>query len=379
MSARSVFRLARRALVAGAMALATLPGGATGPAGPAPVEESWLERVAYLWQSVRGHLDLLARTQDVDELIAAPATPAALRERLQVARGLRRYAVNALGLPDNPAYRRHATLGRRAVVWNVVAAPELSLRLHTWCFPVAGCVGYRGYFDEAQARALAQRLVRQGWEVHVYGVPAYSTLGRLPGRWLADPLLDTFIGLDDAELARLMFHELAHQVVYVGDDTMFNESYANAVGALGAQAWLASTGQGEQAEAVRQRDARRVDFEALVGRYRAELEALYASEATPEAKRVAKQQLFEAMRSEHRQMKAQRWAGHAGYDRFFAELGNARLGAMASYVQQQGDFERLFVHCGEHFGRFHAEVARLAALAPGERADGLSASRCERP
>ena len=197
-------------------------GGAPGSMGP----------LAYYSQSIGGHLDLVQRARPVDEWLADPATPPALRERLQLAQRLRSFAVSALGLPDNASYRRYADLQRTAVVWNVVAAPELSLKLKTWCYPLMGCVGYRGFFkrEDAEAEAAAQRA--GGLDATVYGVPAYSTLGWT--NWLGgDPLLNTFVAGSEAGLARLVFHELAHQVVYVPGDTMFNESYATAVERLG--------------------------------------------------------------------------------------------------------------------------------------------------
>ena len=99
-------------------------------------------------------------------------------------------------------------------MWNVFATPELSLTPRQWCFPIAGCVNYRGYFHEAEARGEAARLKAAGDDVYVGGVPAYSTLG-----WFDDPVLSSFVRWPETEVARLIFHELAHQVLYVKDDT----------------------------------------------------------------------------------------------------------------------------------------------------------------
>ena len=213
--------------------------------------------LAYYGQAVHGHLDLIGRARPVAEVLAEPDTPAALRERLQLTQALRDFAVTELALPDNRSYRRYADLQRDAAVWNVVATPELSLTLQTWCFAVMGCVGYRGYYDRAGADALAAGLRAQGLEVQVYGVPAYSTLGWTD--WLGgDPLLNTFIRWPEGDLARLLFHELAHQVAYAADDTTFNESYATAVERLGGQRWLAER-PAARAEAERA-EARRADW-----------------------------------------------------------------------------------------------------------------------
>ena len=193
--------------------------------------------VGYYWQSLDGHVRLMAAARPLDDWLQDPAAPERLKERLRLAERIRDFASRELLLPDNPSYRRYADLRRPAAVWNVVAAPPLSLTLRTWCFPVTGCVGYRGWFDEAQARAEAEALRAQGLEVSVYPVPAYSTLGW--SNWLGgDPLLNTFIRDTEGELARLIFHELAHQVVYARDDTAFNESFATAVERLGVARWI---------------------------------------------------------------------------------------------------------------------------------------------
>ena len=196
--------------------------------------------LSYYSQSLAGHLDLMRRGRPVADWLADPATPAPLRERLQLALQLRDFAVRELALPDNPSYRRYADLGRSAAVWNVVAAPELSLTLKTWCYPLMGCVGYRGYFQRAAAEVESEAQQAAGLEVNIYGVPAYSTLGWT--NWLGgDPLLNTFVNGAESALARLIFHELAHQVVYAPGDTDFNESYATAVERLGLARWQATS------------------------------------------------------------------------------------------------------------------------------------------
>jgi predicted aminopeptidase len=328
--------------------------------------------LGYYAQSVGGHLDLIARAQPVDDLAADASAPAALRERLRLAARIRDFAVGELGLPDNRSYRRYSDLGRPAAVWNVVAAPELSLKLETWCFPVVGCVGYRGYYDRAAADAEADGLRARGLEVSVYGVPAYSTLGKLD--WLGgDPLLNTFIGWPEAELARLVFHELAHQVVFAKDDTMFNESFATAVERIGVQRWLAQRAGDAARQQYAQLDARRNDFRALTGRYRARLEAVYASAASDADKRRAKAELMAALRADHARLKAERWGGFAGYDGWFERANNASFGVMAAYTELVPGFERLFEREGRDFARFYAAVERLAALPKAERHATLSA------
>ena len=266
--------------------------------------------VGYYWQSVSGHLSLLNAARPVDDWLTDAQTPEPLKARLAMSQRIRRFAVTELKLPDNASYHRYADLRRSAVVWNVVAAPELSLTLKTWCFPVVGCVGYRGYFKELDARAEAAQLQAQGLEVSVYGVPAYSTLGWM--NWAGgDPLLSTFINYPEGELARLVFHELAHQVAFTAGDTGFNESFATAVERTGLQRWQASTGRvGENAVQA----ARRQDVRALTVRTRAELAALYASTLPDADKRVAKARIMATLRQAHADLKAGPWRGDTGYD-----------------------------------------------------------------
>jgi predicted aminopeptidase len=329
--------------------------------------------LGYYAQSVGGHLDLVARARPIDEMAAEAGTPTALRERLALAARIRAFAVSELGLPDNHSYRRYSDLGRTAAVWNVVAAPELSLKLETWCFPVVGCVGYRGYYERAAADAEADALRGRGLEVSVYGVPAYSTLGKLD--WLGgDPLLNTFVNWPEGELARLLFHELAHQVVFATDDTMFNESFATAVERLGVQRWLAQQGSDEARRQYAQFEQRRSEFRALTGRYRDRLETLYASELSPADKRSAKAALMDELRADYARLKAERWGGFAGYDGWMARANNASFGVLAAYSELVPAFERLFEREGRDPVRFYAEVKRLAALPKAERHATLRAN-----
>ena len=328
--------------------------------------------LGYYAQSVGGHLDLVQRARPIGEVAADAATPAALRERLALAQRMRDYAVSELSLPDNRSYRRYSDLGRSAAVWNVVAAPELSLALETWCFPVVGCVGYRGYYERAAADAEAESLRARGLEVSVYGVPAYSTLGKLD--WLGgDPLLNTFVHWPEGELARLIFHELTHQVAYAADDTTFNESFATAVERIGGARWLSQHASAEARTQYAALDARRNDFRELTGRYRERLDALYRSSASDADKRSAKAALMTQMRGEYATLKAGRWAGFSGYDAWFERANNASFGVLAAYNELVPNFERLYERQGRDFKRFYAEVKRLAGLPKAERQATLRA------
>jgi len=357
-----------RAAVVSLATLATLAGGAALLA--AVTLCTGCSSLSYYAQSVGGHLDLLRRARPIPEVLADPATPAALRDRLQLAQQLRQFAVQQLALPDNASYQRYADLQRPAVVWNVVATPELSLQLHTWCYPLMGCVGYRGYFSRADALAEADAQRAAGLEASVYGVPAYSTLGW--GNWLGgDPLLNTFVSGAESSLARLVFHELSHQVVYVADDTMFNESFATAVERLGLARWQRRGGSAGRSPDDTLALQRQADFRAITLRARQALAALYASGAPEPEQRAAKAQVLATLRAEHAALKAGAWQGHAGYDDWFARSNNAALAVLAAYDGLVPDFERLFHQQGDDFGRFYAAVRRLAALPPAQRLEQL--------
>jgi predicted aminopeptidase len=329
--------------------------------------------VGYLAQSVNGHLALVRSAKPVHDWLADPATPEALKQRLELSQRIRDFAATELAEPDNASYRRYADLHRSNAVWNVVAAPELSLQLTTWCFPVVGCVGYRGYYAEADAQAFAATLRAQGLEVSVYGVPAYSTLGMLPGDALADPLLNTFIDYPEGELARLIFHELAHQVAFAKGDTLFNESFATAVERIGAARWLAERASPQARDDYQRIEGRRQDFRALTTRTRDALDALYRSGASDADKRARKAALMMQLRSDYDALKRERWGGFTGYDGWFARANNASFGVLAAYTALAPSFERLFEREGRDFGRFYAEVRRLAALPADARHQALAA------
>ena len=316
----------------------------------------------YYWQSVTGHLQVMQAARPIDTWLTDSTTPSALQQRLKQAQNIRQFAVAELHLPDNGSYRRYADLQRRHVVWNVVAAPEFSLTLKTWCFPVAGCVGYRGYFSEADAQAEAQAQRAAGLEASVYGVPAYSTLGWM--NWLGgDPLLNTFIYYPEGEVARLLFHELSHQVLYVPDDTVFNESFATAVERLGGTLWLAQQASPQARQAYADFDARRQQFRALTRNTRDRLKEIYSTDgpqATAKKNQAAlKQQTMRDFRAAYAELKAS-WGGYSGFDAWVAHANNATFGAQAAYDELVPGFEALFVRVGRHWPAYYDAVRQLA-------------------
>lgn len=329
--------------------------------------------LGYYWQSVQGHARLLQAARPLDEWIANESTPAPLRARLQLAQRARHFAVQELGLPDNASYRSYADLGRSAAVWNVVAAPPYALELHRWCFPFTGCIGYRGYFQEADAQAEGARLAAQGLEVDVYGVPAYSTLGYLD--WAGgDPLLNTFIGWPEGEFVRLLFHELAHQVVYAQGDTLFNESFATAVERLGTERWLATQARPEVRQAFAASEERRQSFRALTRATRARLAEIYEQNKAPahnsqalNAMKLVAMQDFRARYAVLRERWLAQGARVEGYDRWVAQANNASFAAQAAYDAWVPAFEALFAQQGQRWDAFYDAVRHLAALPQDER------------
>lgn len=324
---------------------------------------------AFYGQAAKGHFALLAAARPIGEWLDDPATPEPLKQRLARAAQIRRFAVEALALPENRSYTAYADLKRPAAVWNVFATPELSLELKTWCYPVLGCAGYRGYFDRAAADAMAAELRAQGYDVNVAPVPAYSTLG-----WFDDPLLNTFIHAPDAELARLLFHELAHQVVYVRDDTVFNESFATAVEREGVRRWLQAHGDAQQRAAYARFAQRREEFLDLLLRHRRRLAEVFAAEAPAAEKRSRKAAVLAELQQEYRQLRHERWDGFAGYDRFFGQpLTSAHLAAVGAYNDLVPAFEAVLRQQGGDLRAFYAEVRRLGALDKPSRTAALRA------
>jgi predicted aminopeptidase len=317
---------------------------------------------AYYWQAFNGQMEVRRLSRPVDEVIAEPGTTSEIRSRLEYARTARDFASTALNLPDNRSYRLYADLKRSYVVWNVFAAPALSLRLETHCFPIAGCVSYRGYFSEAAADAYAADLRAKGLDVYTGGVPAYSTLG-----WFDDPLLNTFMRYPELEIARLIFHELGHQVVYVQGDSTFNESFATTVEEEGLRRWMAGHATPAQKAQYAAFDERRAQVMALLRGTREKLAKVYAESASKEQGQVAKRAVLDETRAQYAQLKAG-WGGYSGYDAFLLkDLNNAKLGSIATYTQDVPAFTALLKRENGDLPRFYAQVKELAALSKEER------------
>ncbi|WP_241673288.1 aminopeptidase [Lacisediminimonas profundi] len=324
-------------------------------------------QVGYYMQAVEGQMSLLSEARPIDDWLADPGVEGKLKDRLAKVQEIRRFAAIELGLPDNDSYKTYADLKRSYVLWNVVAAPALSLKPMNWCFPIAGCVNYRGYYKKSEAQAFADELRMQGYDVQVSGVPAYSTLG-----YFNDPVLSTFIKYSDAELARLVFHELAHQVAYAKDDSRFNESFAVAVEEVGVERWMERFGDEGMKKRFSDYTARKRDFLDLLTKYRQQLLVNYAGGGSDAEKKARKTEIFQALKDEYKQVKADRWAGYPGYDRWFADpLSNAHLATISTYHDLVPKF-RAMLKQERDLPRFYEAVRRLSSLDKQARHQSLA-------
>ena len=324
--------------------------------------------VSYYYQAVEGQMQIWNRSRPIAQVIGDTHTSPQVRERLSLVTRMRDFASSELALPDNGSYRKYADLERPFVVWNIFAATEFSVAPKEWCFPIAGCVGYRGYFNQARAEQFGEALRSKGLDVFVTGIPAYSTLG-----WFDDPVLNTVMRYPDAELARLIFHELAHQVVYIPGDTVFNESFAVSVELEGVDRWLARDGDPAKRTAFELSEQRKGAFIQLVMKYRASLRELYASAVSEAQMRQKKAETFAAMKVEYLTLKSS-WGGFAGYDRFFSrELNNAHLVPVATYSELVPGFRRVLAENGGDFKRFYAAVKEIGKLPKEQRQAKLKA------
>lgn len=316
----------------------------------------------YLAHTARGQLSLMVKREPISQVIASSATPAPVKTQLERVLAIRSFAVSELGLPDNGSYRSYADLGRPFVVWNVFAAPEFSIEPRHWCFPIAGCVAYRGYFSEPKARAFAARLDRDGYDVYVGGVAAYSTLGHFD-----DPVLNTMIGWSDVQLAAIIFHELSHQLLYVPDDSSFNEGFASVVEDEGVRRWLSAQGRSADLAAFHQQRDRYVEFVALVADARARLAALYASGAVPEEMSARKQRVLDELAQTHARLKLE-WGGRSAFDRWFSEgVNNAHLVSVATYEDCVPRIEAVLAATAGDLGEFYRRMRGIARLEPAAR------------
>ena len=307
----------------------------------------------YYMQAVKGQLELTRERESIVDILQDESTPAELSARLQLVQEARQFSIEELGLPDNGSYRSYADIKRDYVVWNVIAAPEFSLQPRTWCFPIAGCVGYRGYFSKEAAEREAERLAAKGFDVSTGGVAAYSTLGKLK-----DPVISSMMNWDDTQLVAVLFHELAHQVLYVKGDSGFNESFATAVEEFGVHRWLAANGSVDDIDRYNASRQLRTDLMGHVARAREDLEPIYSSELPDKDKRQQKAARLDVLAQDVSAMLANAGRDPGGWRS--DELNNARLASMVLYEGRLPEFRALFDQCEQDIACFYDAARRLA-------------------
>ena len=322
--------------------------------------------LAYYRQSISGHLQMVNQTRDIDTLLASDETPTELKQRLRRLLDIRSFASQVLLLPDNGSYRSYADIGRKYIVWNVFATPALSLQPAQSCFLFVGCLSYRGYFHREDAADYAKQLEDQGLDVYLGGVSAYSTLG-----WFDDPLLNGMLDRSDSELARLLFHELAHQHLYIKDDSEFNEAYADSVALIGLAIWHQEPENMTESREFNAILKRENEFTHLVLSYRAQLLQLFASELDDETKLQQKQQLYKQLRQEYQELKTS-WGGVGDYDAWFAnKLNNAKILAVSTYRHLLPLFRDTYEYLDRDLTEFYSRVRKISACDVDKRRELL--------
>ena len=329
------------------------------------------QTAGYYKQAIQGQYQVLRHRQPIIELIADPQTPASLKEKFQLVLKLRGFAEAELKLPVNGHYQSYVDLHRRYIVWNVHAAPEFSLQPKMWWYPVVGSLKYRGYFSELNAKHYAEKLEGKGFDISMDGVEAYSTLG-----WFKDPVLNTFIHHNEPELADTIFHELAHQRLFVRGDTDFNEAFATAVAQEGVRRWLLASGNSAMYEKYQIALHRTEQFVRLIQTTRCELKLLYVDEKSAAAtntpisvcdKRQQKEIILGRLRRNYEQLRTQ-WGGFGGYDNWFAQrVNNAQLNTVATYHDLVPAFQHLLQQNAGDLEKFYREVRIVSKLPKAER------------
>lgn len=310
---------------------------------------------SYYLQSLNGHVDLLLKRQPISGILASQNTDKLLRDKLEMVLEIRRFASEHLGLPDNGSYSDYADLGRNFVVWNVFAAPELSLQAKQWCFLFVGCLNYRGYYSEEAANRYAQTLEAQGHDVFVGGVTAYSTLG-----WFNDPVLNTMLNRDNNYLASVIFHELSHQKFYLKNDTAFNEAFAEMVAQTGVQYWLNLHGTAASRQKFLDKRSDETSFVNLILKYKGKLEMTYNSEISTDEKRANKKFLLNQLAEEYKNQ--YETGGNSGrYITWLSSgLNNAKLTSVITYQDYVSGFLTIFNHEYGNYQKFYGSVEKLS-------------------
>lgn len=326
----------------------------------------------FYWQAIGGQWELLRKRTPIEDVLSDPNQDEHVRAALGKVPMIRRFAVEELGLPPNESYKTYVDLGRDYVVWNVIATDEFSVSPKRWCYPFTGCVAYRGFFRPESAERFRETLERNGLDTYLAGATAYSTLG-----YFADPILNTMLVGGEQYIASVLFHELAHQRLYVKDDSGLSEAFATAVEEYGMQRWLEAYGSEEAVASYQRRTLYRAQFAELVARQQNRLRDIFARPVSPEAKRLAKEQAYATMRDEYEALKDS-WGGASDYDRWFAQpLNNAMLASVATYRRWLPTLKARLEQVGPE--RFYSDMDELAEASTISRQLRLEAWDQERP
>ncbi len=318
--------------------------------------------LAYYTHAAGGQLQVMSAREPIEDVIANPATDNRTRQQLELIQRARQFAITELALPDSDTFRDYADLKRPWVLWNVYATPELSLHLKQWCYPFIGCHGYRIYFDENYAQQVASGLRQQGMDVYIARSPAYSTQG-----WFDDPVYNPMLHYDDITLVGILFHELAHERLYIINDSEMNESFATLVQNEGVRRWLQAKGDSPAYIAYKRDNDREQAFVEMILAYRAKLEILYESSASDDEKRAGKQAILAGLQGRYAALKKE-WGNYQGYDHWFDKpLNNARLAPIATYNGYLKTFETILARQNGNLASFYEEIEKLSTMTTTQR------------
>ncbi len=325
------------------------------------------ETLSYYWQAANGQLELKRDQQEVSTLIEDPETDPALKQQLSRAQEILAFAYNELHLPNGESYQTYVDTGRPYVVWNLFVADEFSTQAYQWCYPIVGCLNYRGYFDRENAETVRKSYQQKGFDTWIGGVRAYSTLG-----WFKDPLLNTFINDSELQLAELIFHELSHQLVFAEGDTDFNESLATVIAHHGTQLWAEQHSISYDPAHTRRQLQRRSEFASLVNRYRNKLAGLYKTKEDPAEMRLKKGRILDNLRLEYAEKRRGEWLNFDLFDQWIAgTLNNAKLNTVASYYRWVEPLNSMLQHANYNLPVFYQKLEQLADLKPDQRLQAL--------
>lgn len=330
------------------------------------------ETLSYYSQAASGQWELITQANAISKVMVEPTVADEIKEQLRLTQSIRAFAIQTLMLPDNGSYQHYVHLDRNYVVWSVFASSKFAIEPIKSCYFIVGCLNYRGYFHERGAVDYASKLQAQGYDTFVGGVPAYSTLG-----WFKDPVLSTFIKRSERHLAALMFHEMAHQLLYISGDTEFNESFARTVEIEGVKRWLLIQGKRQQWERYQQEQIKRKQFVNLLRTFRQTFAMAMKknSDMSDKSMLQVKNKHYQALQAQYKRMKTALWHGYGGYDDWFAkDLNNAKLLTVSTYYEYVPAFQVMLKRFdNDDLSGFYSAVRALAELQPKSRKQRLAA------